>query len=775
MDALEQTLLSKAEYRDSVKEAFSKKTPVKFEITFTQNEGAIGPFGIAEEQTLLVSVTPLIHGGRPDLAMVILEDLSDKRKLKRELQFQKRLIRSLADVANEGMIVTDPSGKITYANQFMTATLSIPANQVLGQNISTLFADKEAFDQVYSFLRGERDDIRIASPEFRLLLLDPRTRGVRYETEFLDKSGNKLTFHMSEFSVKDDEGRMNSIVSIGRDVTDLKRLQENIQRTNKELVVMNAVLQIVNQSANVQDLVEDIFNRVLSLLDIDMGGIYLLKSSELKLIVQKNVPEELLGMIAAIPLEECFMGKAIRERRTITTEETGFNEVIGKGMRVKGVKAAASVPLISKGRVFGAIAAASVSKEKFDSRDVDLLNSIGEQLAVGMENIILMAKSKRAEEHYKTLFDNAGNPIVVLDEEGKGVLVNREFERLSGYTREELDKFGPLYNMVCEEDRGKAIKYHSTRRQGGYAPHRYTTALNNAKGEKRIVDVAVSMLPGSGNSIVSMVDVTDLVKVREDLERNVRDRTQQLYAAQQELIDKERLAVVGTLAASVSHELRNPLAVVQNTIDLLRIKEPQIAAQVKDYLCRMEGEMDRVSKIIDDMLAYSELGTASPRRLLAPRMLKDALKTMNVPKNIDLVTDLQDCPDVFVDPVQMDRVLRSVILNSIQAMPEGGKLTISTRLRKAGEIIERSSSSIGSREENGGDEVMIVVEDTGAGIDPEVLPSIFTPMFTTKVKGLGLGLSLSKNVVEQNRGRIWIESTKGRGTIVTIAFPTREE
>jgi signal transduction histidine kinase len=329
--------------------------------------------------------------------------------------------------------------------------------------------------------------------------------------------------------------------------------------------------------------------------------------------------------------------------------------------------------------------------------------------------------------------------------------------------------------MVCEEDRGKAIRYHSTRRQGGYAPHRYTTALNNARGEKRIVDVAVSMLPGSGNSIVSMVDVTDLVKVREDLERSVRDRTQQLYAAQQELIDKERLAVVGTLAASVSHELRNPLAVVQNTIDLLRIKEPQIAAQVKDYLCRMEGEMDRVSKIIDDMLAYSELGTASPRKLLAPRMLKDALKTMNVPKNIDLVTDLQDCPDVFVDPVQMDRVLRSVILNSIQAMPEGGKLTISTRLRKAGEIIERSSSSIGSREENGGDEVMIVVEDTGAGIDPEVLPSIFTPMFTTKVKGFGLGLSLSKNVVEQNRGRIWIESTKGRGTIVTIAFPAREE
>ncbi|MDD1769117.1 MAG: PAS domain S-box protein, partial [Methanomassiliicoccales archaeon] len=435
----------------------------------------------------------------------------------------------------------------------------------------------------------------------------------------------------------------------------------------------------------------------------------------------------------------------------------------------------ACVPLISKGKMFGAMVAASSTKDRFSSRDVDLLDSIGEQIAVGMESIILMAKSKRAEEHYKTLFENAGNPIIVLDEEGRSILMNKEFERLFGYTKEGLERIGPVYNIASEEDGGRMTKYHYARRQGGYAPHRYTTSLNTAKGEKRTVDIAVSMLPGSGNSVMSMVDVTDLIRIREDLERNVRDRTQQLYAAQQELIDKERLAVIGTLAASVSHELRNPLAVVQNTIDLLRIKEPAIATQVSDYLGRMEGEMERVSRIIDELLAYSELGTPAPRKLQAARILRDTLKTANVPKNIDLVTDFRDCPDVFVDAAQMERVTRSVILNAIQAMSDSGKLTISTRLKKAGEKIERSQASIGSKDENVGDEVMMIVEDTGVGIDPEVLPNVFTPMFSTRANGLGLGLSLSKSVVEQNHGRIWIESTKGKGTVVTIAFPTREE
>lgn len=538
---------------------------------------------------------------------------------------------------------------------------------------------------------------------------------------------------------------------------------------------MNAVLQIVNQSTNIQNLVEGVFDEVLSLLDIEMGGLYLLKSSELKLIVQKNVPDGLLGVIAEMPLDEGPMGLAIKEHRTITTDEVQFSESVDRGMRAMGVKVTACIPLISKGKAFGAMVAASGSKEKFSLRDVDLLDSIGEQIAVGMESIILMAKSKRAEEHYRTLFESAGIPIIVLDEEGKMILMNREFERLFGYSKEELERLGPVYNMACEEDRGRMTKYHYARSQGGYAPHRYTVALNTSKGEKKVVDMAVSMLPGSGNRVISMVDVTDLVKVREDLEKNVRERTQQLYAAQQELIDKERLAVLGTLAASVSHELRNPLAVVQNTIDLLRIKEPKVATQAEDYLRRMEGEMERVSRIIDELLAYSELGTPAPKKLQTKTMLRDALKVANVPAKIELVTDFQECPDVLIDPVQVDRVIRSVILNSIQAMPDGGKLTISTRIKKAGEKVDRSQTSIGSKDEGDGDEVLMIVEDTGSGIDPEVLPNVFTPMFSTRAQGLGLGLSLSKSIVERNRGRIWIESTKGKGTVVTIAFPTREE
>jgi len=143
LSVLEQTLLGDDAYRDNVKEAFKKKTPVKFEITLSRKEGIETSIGIADEQALLVSIRPLDCGGRLDLAMIVLDDLSDRRRLGRELDFQKRLIKSMAEVASEGMIITDPCEKIAYTNEFMTTTLSIPANQLLGTSISNEGDDDE--------------------------------------------------------------------------------------------------------------------------------------------------------------------------------------------------------------------------------------------------------------------------------------------------------------------------------------------------------------------------------------------------------------------------------------------------------------------------------------------------------------------------------------------------------------------------------------------------------------------------------------------------------
>jgi signal transduction histidine kinase len=236
------------------------------------------------------------------------------------------------------------------------------------------------------------------------------------------------------------------------------------------------------------------------------------------------------------------------------------------------------------------------------------------------------------------------------------------------------------------------------------------------------------------------------------LETEVAQRTHQLGLIQEKLLRQERLATLGQVAGSVAHELRNPLGVISNAVYFLNLITPQTEPRVQEYLTIIEQETRYAEKVVSDLLDQSRIKLPDRSQISVTELVQQALDRNPLSPHIRLTLDISaELPPVYVDPVQIVQVLGNLLSNAYQAMPDGGGLTIAAR--------------------QNGQEVAIKVIDQGEGIAAEYMPRMFEPLFTTKQKGIGLGLSLSKNLVESNDGRIDVFSQTGQGSTFVVFLP----
>ena len=247
----------------------------------------------------------------------------------------------------------------------------------------------------------------------------------------------------------------------------------------------------------------------------------------------------------------------------------------------------------------------------------------------------------------------------------------------------------------------------------------------------------------------------------ERLEEMVEERTGELRDAQEELVRKERLAVLGELAGGVGHELRNPLGVISNAVYYLQTILPdadETTATAREYLELIASEVHNAAKIISDLLDFSRTRSPEREETAISELIAQVLQKQPPPEKVVVTTRIaSDLPPVFVDPRQIGQVLVNLVTNAYQAMPEGGRLVIKT------------SEVSGKLPKSG--RVAIAISDTGCGIPQENMEKVFEPLFTTKARGIGLGLVLSRNLVGANGGRIEVESEVGRGSTFTVWLP----
>lgn len=269
-------------------------------------------------------------------------------------------------------------------------------------------------------------------------------------------------------------------------------------------------------------------------------------------------------------------------------------------------------------------------------------------------------------------------------------------------------------------------------------------------------DDELGRLATSFNSMAAQIE-----DGRRDLEQRVTERTTELrgaldrlHLAQQELVRTEKLAFLGQLAGGVGHELRNPLGVMTNAVHYLGLVLQNAPATVVEYLGILRTQIGLAERIVGDLLDSARVKAPQREPVAARELFADQLKRIAIHSGITVHVDVApDVPPLYVDRVQLGQVLINLISNGAQAIGES-KGTLTLRARRDGSRM-----------------AVLDVQDSGSGIAPENLGHIFDPLFTTKARGLGLGLSVARSLVTANGGEMSVESEPGHGSTFTVRVP----
>jgi len=247
-----------------------------------------------------------------------------------------------------------------------------------------------------------------------------------------------------------------------------------------------------------------------------------------------------------------------------------------------------------------------------------------------------------------------------------------------------------------------------------------------------------------------------------ELARAFARMTERLRQSHAQLIQSEKLASIGQMAAAVAHGLRNPLASLRAAAQLARHRVDAPAA--REQLNAIVEQVDRLDLRITHLLAFSRPTPFHPLRESVRQLVEGALGGVSQllrERRVELAVSFPPTlPDVRVDPMRLEQTLTEIVSNALDAMPDGGQLSIDGR---------RESNDTGT------DGVTVAITDSGKGIPPEVLANVCEPFFTTRAEGTGLGLAIAKRYVEETGGRLSISSVVGQGTTVRIWLPSAGE
>ncbi|MBA7631359.1 Adaptive-response sensory-kinase SasA [subsurface metagenome] len=366
---------------------------------------------------------------------------------------------------------------------------------------------------------------------------------------------------------------------------------------------------------------------------------------------------------------------------------------------------------------------------------------------------------RRARDDYLAITNLTGDIIVHLDKEGSCTFLNDGACEFWGKPREKLlgIQFADYVHPDDAKKTAAAIQHVIKTKE---ILRGWLNRQETPKGWRTVEWNVSPILDEAGNYAGIQAtgrDITErkraeeeLRKHREHLEELVEERTKELQDAQERLVRSEKLAVIGELAGGVSHELRNPLGAIKNASYFLNmaIKQPEL--EVKETLEILEKEVATSERIISSLLDFAHPKPATLQNVHINEVIEESLCRVTVPENVEVVMHLDETlPIILADPGQLGQVFINIILNAIQAMPEGGQLVIKSEVP-------------------GPKWVDVSFTDTGVGIPKENMRKLFEPLFTTKAKGIGLGLAITKNALEEHGGTIKVQSEVGKGSTFTV-------
>jgi PAS domain S-box-containing protein len=646
-------------------------------------------------------------------------NITKQKQAEKTLLETKKYWQSLVESTTDMVTVLDTAANILYQNPAIEHILGYSPDEIIGKNASG-FAHLEDWPRCWDI--------------FTTYVSSPKLKSPTVELRLRHKAGSWRTMETTGEVNTDETGQLVAVLT-SRDVTERKRVEEELKQSEEKF-------------------------RLLT--ESSVAGIYVIQDAKMAYVnpscakVFGYSPEEIIGRLSLNglihPDDIQAVMRRLQERLEGKTEESNID--------YKGIKKDGSIINIE---VYGMA-----------------INFQGRPAVMG--TLLDITERKRVEEelnYQAALFANVNDAIVASDSQFRMTAFNPAAEALYGWKAEEV--IGRNGTEILRTE-WPSVDADDMRRRIAEMGHWRGEGTQVLKDGTRIpVEMSSIVLRNKSGQITGYISMNRDIRERKRaetalqdynarLEEDVSTRTRELRDAQEQLVRKEKLAVLGQLAGGVGHELRNPLSVINTSIYYLKMVQPEVEGKIKEHHAIIEREVQNATKIISDLLDYSRVISSDQQAVAVVGLVRQTLERFPVPPGVKLTLKLPgDLPDVFADPFQVVQVLGNLVVNACQAMisqgsatgvKDSGRLTISTH--EAAPVPGRGRKKA---------MVEIAVKDTGTGITPENMKSLFEPLFSTKITGIGLGLAVSKKLAEANGGGIEVESEAGKGSTFTLFLP----
>ncbi len=389
----------------------------------------------------------------------------------------------------------------------------------------------------------------------------------------------------------------------------------------------------------------------------------------------------------------------------------------------------------------------------YDIYDFPFVESDGSTIILEMG--IDITDRKQAEKrlrdasiYARSLLEASLDPLVTISTEGKITDVNQATELATGCTREEL--IGSDFSDYFTDPEKAKIGYRHVFDQG--LVRDYPLAIRHKSGKITDVLYNAAIYTNEAGEMQGVFAAARDITERKKAEEKAKEAAKKLQ-------DSERLATIGATAGMVGHDIRNPLQAITGDLYLVKTELAELSdneqkKNAMESLDAIQSNIDYINKIVADLQDYARPLNPRGQETSIKSVFNEILTSNGIPKKVKVTVEVEDKADrIMADPDYLKRVASNLTLNAVQAMPEGGRLTI---------------RAFADKQTN---DILITVRDTGIGIPEDVKPKLFTPMMTTKSKGQGFGLAVVKRMTEGLGGTVTFESEEGKGTTFIVRLP----
>jgi PAS domain S-box-containing protein len=586
---------------------------------------------------------------------------------------------------------------------------------------SQLFADAMAWNLQTLGTRG--------SKTYRLA--DRRGQSLVYECRF-----NVVPYHGGT-----------GVLLVLQDVTEHTELAQEASQIARFQSVLARIGTLAVSDASAQELMDEAVKHTAEALQVELCKILVQRESDdhLAVVAGIGLEPELIGRLTIEGGTHSQAGFAIRERLPVVVrdlrKETRFTP--SKLLTEHGGIAGMCVPMLVEDRVYGAMTAHSKSVRDFTDKELEFLCTVANTVATVLER---RRRADTQRDLYHRLFISAQDGIMLTDIDGYILEWNPALERMTGWTRAEALGQRPAILKSGKHPPEFYERLWQAIRAGQPFADRFVNRRKD--GSEFLVWESVSPVKDPDGTTQSYLAIlTDLSEREKMLEA---------------LRHTEQVKLVGQLAGGILHEVRNPLIGLGSLATHVSEQE-SLPRTARDRCALIAREAARIDELLE-----SHLGQLRPRPFELqscdlPALLEDTLTLLrpNLQKQGISVKKsvLEEVPAVEVSRAHLQQAFLNISMNAIDAMPNGGELTIAITLA--------------SKHTTG---VSVTISDTGRGIDPDDLQRIFEPFFTSgKAKGVGLGLTITHDIVERHGGQLAISSPRGRGAVVEVWLPLKRD